>query len=320
MKSMNPTLILIGLFILLFAFYLSVFTINETEQVVITQFGKPIGEPIMDPGLHWKIPFVQVVHAFEKRFLEWDGDPNQVPTKDKRFIWVDTTARWQIIDPLQFFKSLGDERIAHSRLDDILDGEIRNAVAKQNLVELVRSSNREPDTGDSTMVEELSEGDQMDVLKKIRVGREKIQQEILSSASKSTVSWGVELLDFRIKRLNYVDEVREKVYARMISERKRIADKYRSEGQGEASRILGEKDRELKRIQSEAYKEYQEITGKADAEAARIYAEAYNRSPESRDFYGFIKSMETMETAIDKETWLMLSSEGDFYRYLQNYQ
>jgi membrane protease subunit HflC len=230
--------------------------------VIITQFGKPVGDPINTPGLKFKIPFIQNANIFEKRFLEWDGDPNQVPTKDKRFIWVDTYARWRITDPLLFFQRLRDERGAQSRLDDILDGETRTAIANHNLVEIVRSTNRE-----FVRDEEIIEEDEAVIFSTIEIGRNQITREILGAASERIQDLGIELLDLRFKRINYVQEVREKVYDRMITERKRIADKYRSEGQGEASKILGEKERELKRITSEAFRKSEEIIGKADAKA-----------------------------------------------------
>ncbi len=289
----------------------SAFVVQETEQVIITQFGKPVGDPIVTPGIKFKIPVIQEANFFDRRFLEWDGDPNQIPTKDKRFIWVDTYARWKIIDPLLFFQRVRDERGAQSRLDDILDGETRNAIAKHYLVELVRSTNREHLTS-----EEFA-GEETQGLAKIKFGREKITRSIIEAAAPRTLELGIELLDLRLKRINYVDEVQQKIFERMITERKRIADKFRSEGQGEASKIIGDKERELKKIRSEAYKTAQEIMGKADAEATAIYAGAYNQSQESREFYQFIKTMETYKTTLSEKDWLVLSTEGDFFKYLQ---
>jgi len=289
----------------------SAFVVQETEQVIITQFGKPVGDPIVTPGIKFKIPVIQEANFFDRRFLEWDGDPNQIPTKDKRFIWVDTYARWKIIDPLLFFQRVRDERGAQSRLDDILDGETRNAIAKHYLVELVRSTNREHLTS-----EEFT-GEETQGLAKIKFGREKITRSIIEAAAPRTLELGIELLDLRLKRINYVDEVQQKIFERMITERKRIADKFRSEGQGEASKIIGDKERELKKIRSEAYKTAQEIMGKADAEAAAIYAGAYNQSQESREFYQFVKTMETYKTTLSEKDWLVLSTEGDFFKYLQ---
>ena len=289
------------------------FIVTEREQVIITQFGKPVGDPIVEPGIHFKIPFVQDANYFDRRFLEWDGSPNQIPTKDKRFIWVDTYARWRIKDPLLFFQRLRDERGAQSRLDDILDGETRNAIANHLLVEIVRTTNREIESS-----EELISGEVVGSLQEIKVGREKITSEIMEAASKRTLELGIELLDIRLKRVNYVEEVQRKIFERMITERRRIADKYRSEGQGAASKILGDKERELKKVQSGAYRTAQEIKGKADAEASAIYAKAYNRSRDSREFYGFLKTMESYQATLTEKDWLILSTKSDFFKYLQS--
>ncbi|RMG63732.1 MAG: protease modulator HflC [Calditrichaeota bacterium] len=290
----------------------SAYIINETEQVIITQFGRPVGDPIQEPGIHFKLPFVQKAHFFDRRFLEWDGDPNQVPTKDKRFIWVDTYARWRIVDPLLFFQRVKDERGAQSRLDDILDGETRNAIASHDLVELIRTSNRTPIAN-----QEFGEDDAAGFVK-ISFGRERITRSIIEAASPRVRELGIELLDLRFKRINYVEEVQNKIFERMISERKRIAEKFRSEGQGEASRILGERERELKRIESEAYRTAQEIKGKADAEATAIYAAAYDRSADSRDFFQFLKTMETYQNVLTQKDWLILSTQSDIFKYLHN--
>jgi modulator of FtsH protease HflC len=287
----------------------ALFIVEETHQVVVTQFGKPVGKPIVEPGLHMKLPFIQKAHFFERRFLEWDGDPNQIPTKDKRFIWVDSYARWRITDPLLFFQRLHNERGAQSRLDDILDGETRNVVAKYDLIDLVRTSNREFD-----LVADDVGGEQSAPMH-IAFGREKLTEEVLRNATRRASDLGIEILDFRFKRVNYVEEVRREVYARMISERQRIAAQYRSEGAGEAARIAGEKERELRIINSEAYRQAQEVRGKAEAEATDIYASAYNRDP---DFYRFLKSMETMKKTLDGETTLLMSTDGDLLRYLNN--
>ncbi len=283
------------------AFYI----VNEAEQVIITQFGKPVGDPVTSPGLKMKVPFLQKANFFDKRFLEWDGAPNEVPTKDKRFIFVDTYARWRIVDPLLFFQRLRDERGAQSRLDDILDGETRNTVANYDLIEVVRSTNREFEV--SSAMDESAHKD-------ISAGRVALEKEVLDNASTRVEVLGIEILDFQFKRTNYAAVDRPKVYDRMISERKRIAEEYRSEGAGEAARISGSKDKDLKEITSEAYREAQEIRGKADAEAADIYAKAYNRDPE---FYRFLKTMEVYRTTLDKETILMLSTDGEFLRYLE---
>jgi len=284
------------------------YTVQETEQVVITQFGKPVGKPVTQPGLKVKLPFIQTAHAFEKRFLEWDGDPNQIPTKDKRFIWVDSYARWRITDPLLFFQRLHNEQGAQSRLDDILDGETRNTIAKHELIDLVRSTNRA-----LVVAEDVAELSQPEPAERVTFGRDRLTNEVLANARRRTGDLGIEILDFRIKQINYVDEVRQEVYARMISERKRIAERYRSEGGGEAARIAGEKDRQLRTIESEAYRLAQEIRGRADAAAADIYAGAYNRDAE---FYRFLKSMNTLERSLDPETVLVLSTDGELLRYL----
>ena len=305
---MRNLLIIIGL-VLLVVLRGTFYVVQEPQQVIITQFGKPIGDPILKPGLKVKVPLVQKVHRFDKRFLEWDGDPNELPTKDKRFIWVDTYARWKISDPLLFFQRLRDERGAQTRLDDILDGETRNAIAKHNLVELIRVSNRE------AVGAELDEDETP--LELIEFGRDVIREEVLAAAQSRTSDLGIEILDVQFKRINYVEEVRRKVYERMIAERRRIADRYRSEGEGEASRIRGEKDRELKRIQSGAYREAREIIGRADALATNIYAAAYDRSADTRSFYEFLRTMEIYETTLDAETSLIMSTEGEFYKFLK---
>ena len=291
----------------------SAYIVDETKQVIITQFGKPVGDPIVTPGIHFKIPIIQHANFFDKRFLEWDGDPNQVPTKDKRFVWVDTYARWRIKDPLLFFQRVRDERGAQSRLDDILDGEVRNQIAKHNLVEIIRTTNREFE-----LIEALVAGERVaEELPKVKYGREEITRFIVEAVADRTLELGIELLDLRFKRINYVEAVRMKIFDRMIAERKRMAEKFRSEGQGEGSKILGDKERELKKIQSEAYKTAEEIKGKADAKAAAIYAAAYNQNKESREFYKFLKTMETYKTTLSEKDWLILSTKGDFFKYLQ---
>jgi membrane protease subunit HflC len=284
--------------------------VNEVEQVIITQFGEPVGDPITTPGLKFKVPFIQTVNRFDKRFLEWDGDPNQVPTRDRRFIWVDTYARWRIVDPLLFLQRLRDERGAQTRLDDILDGETRNAIARHDLIEVVRTSNREP-----AQVE--LEGDaEVVILEPIERGRQDIMAEILEVAAETirTSGFGIELLDLRLKRINYVEEVQRDVFTRMIAERQRIAEQFRSEGQGESARIGGERERDLAQIQSEAYREAQELRGRADADATAIYAEAYNRDA---DFYAFTKSMETYEMTMDPSTFFILGTDSEFLRFLE---
>jgi membrane protease subunit HflC len=284
------------------------YVISETQQVIITQFGEPVGEPVDTPGLHFKIPFVQKANYFDKRFLEWEGDPNQIPTRDKRFIWVDSYARWRISDPLLFFQRLRDELGAQSRLDDILDGETRNAIARNDLVEVVRSTNREPEDVPIESAEETA------VLEEIQSGRPAIVQAILNTTAPRVAEFGIELMDFRFKRINYVEQVQNDVFARMIAERKRIAERYLSEGAGEAARISGERERDLQRIQSEAYRTAQEARGKADAEATRIYADAHGRDA---SFYAFTKSMEAYEQAVDPKTILILTTQGELLRYFE---
>lgn len=302
-------LVLIAALILLLN---SVFVVTETQQVVITQFGRPVGEAIVEPGLNLKTPFIQKTNYFDKRFLEWDGDANQIPTKDKKFIFVDSYARWQITDPLKFFMRLTNERGAMSRIADILDGETRDHIANHNLEEVVRSTNRTP-IASNIVAERLS-----DSLMHIEVGRDKIQHMIRESANEQASDLGISILDFKIKRINYVPEVREQVYNRMKSERMRIAEEFRSEGQGESSVINGEKERELQTIQSGAFKDAEEIMGKADAEATIIYASAYNKSVAAREFYAFIKGLETFEKALDNETQIIISTKSEVYKYLKS--
>jgi membrane protease subunit HflC len=308
-KQALGIIIVVALFVTALTLTGALFVVNEVQQVVLTQFGRPVGDPIAEPGIHFKIPYVQQANYFDKRFLEWDGDANQIPTKDKKFIWVDTYARWRIVDPLLFFQRLRDEMGAQSRLDDILDGETRNSIARHDLVEIVRSSNREFERS-----ADLGESDEAEIFQKVEFGRNNITREILASASPQLTTLGIELVDLQFKRINYVEAVRKKVYERMVSERNRIASKYRSEGQGESARIRGQKERELKGITSEAYRQAQEIVGKADAEATRIYAEAYNQDPE---FYEFIKTLETYGDTFDEETWLILTTDGEFFQYLK---
>ncbi|MDX1502020.1 MAG: protease modulator HflC [Thermoanaerobaculia bacterium] len=293
----------------------AIYVVNETEQVIVTQFGEPVGGPVDTPGLKFKIPLVQKIHRFEKRFLEWEGDVEELPTKDKVFVLIDTYARWRIDDPLLFFQRVRNERGAQSRLDDIVDGETRNAIARHNLIEVVRTSNREPITDESVF--EAESGVQAE-LNEIREGRAAIREQILAAAQRRTEDLGIELLDVQFKRINYGDQVLRDVYNRMISERKRISERFRSEGQGEKAKILGDMERELKRVRSEAYRQAEEIRGRADAEATDIYAAAYDQSPASRRFYEFLKTMETFEATVDADTWMVLSTDGDFFRFLED--
>ena len=296
-----------GIALVVATLFSALYVVDETQQVIITQFGEPVGQPVTTPGMHFKIPFTQDANYFDKRFLEWDGSPNQIPTKDKRFIWVDSYARWRISDPLLFFQRLRDERGAQSRLDDILDGETRNAIARNNLVEVVRATNRDP-------ASIPAETEETAVLEQIQLGRHAITREILATTSPRVKEFGIELMDFQFKRINYVMQVQNDVFQRMIAERKRVAERYRSEGAGEAARISGERERELQRIQSEAYRTAQETRGKADAQATRIYADANNRDP---SFYAFTKSMETYESAIDAKTILILTTNGELLKHLE---
>lgn len=288
-----------------------VYRVDETQQVVITQFGRPIGDAVTEPGLHFKTPLIQVANYFDKRLLQWDGDPNQIPTKDKKYIWVDVTARWKISDPLKFLQSVNNEINAQARLDDLINSATRDVVTGHILVEAIRSSNRileGEDTEDEDVI--VSE----EAIERIAVGRKALEGVVLERAKKIAPQYGIELVDVRIKRINYIENVRKKVYERMIAERKRAAERYRSEGQGKRAEIDGQREKELKVIQSEAYKTAQGIQGKADAEAINIYADAYNKDP---DFYTFLKTLETYRETIDENTTLMLSTDSDYYKYLK---
>ena len=290
-----------------------VYTVNETQQVVITQFGRPIGKPITTAGLHFKKPFIQQTHYFEKRILEWDGDPNQIPTKDKKYIWIDTTARWKIANALLFLQSLHNEIGAQARLDDILNSATRDIITSNPLVATVRNSNQ--------ILEKQEEGEDIivteEAVEKISTGRQAVERAILKRARKLAPQYGIELVDVRIKRVNYVQEVRNKVYERMIAERKRAAERYRSEGQGRKAEIDGQREKEMKLITSEAYRTSQGVKGKADAETVNIYAGAYGADPE---FYSFQKTLETYGKTVDKNTTLIMTTDSDYYKYMQNIQ
>ena len=299
--------------ILVIAVFLSgaVYIIDETRQVVITQFGDPVGDPITSAGLHFKLPFIQQAHFFEKRLLEWDGDPNQIPTKDKKYIWIDTTARWRIGNALKFLQSVTNEIGAYARLDDIINSATRDIITNHLLVETVRNSNRisevSEDTGDDVIVTE-------EAIEHIEVGRETLASMILEKAKKLAPQYGIDLVDVRIKKINYVEAVRRKVYERMIAERKRAAEMYRSEGQGKRAEIDGERGKELKVITSEAYRQSEILRGKADAEAIKIYAEAYSKDPE---FYSFSKTLETYRNTIDEKSTIILTTDSEYYKYLK---
>lgn len=300
------------LFIVVILAFMSgvVFVVNETKQVVITQFGKPVGEPITAAGLHFKKPLIQQAHYFEKRLLDWDGDPNQIPTKDKKYIWVDATARWKISDALKFLQSVGNEIGAQARLDDIVNSATRDVITGHLLVEAVRNSNRTLETKEEDEIVVLSE----EAVERIEVGRQMLETAVLEKASKLAPQYGITLVDVRIKRINYVEAVRKKVYERMIAERKRAAEKYRSEGQGKKAEIEGQKEKELKQITSEAYRQAQGIRGKADAEAIKLYADAYNKDP---GFYSFMKTLETYQNTIDENSTIILTTDSDYYQYLK---
>ena len=292
----------------------SCYTINQTEQVIITQFGKPVGDPLTEPGLHFKIPFIQTVNRLDKRFLEWDGSPVGIPTKDKTYIYVDAFGRWRIQDPLQYFLRIRDERSAQSRLEDILGGEIRNAIAKHELIEIVRSDKNRVPTGDASL---SAENSGLGTLRTINIGRHNIEVEIMEAAAVKLREFGIELLDLRLKRLNYNPDVLDRIYQRMISERQQIAQRFRSEGEGEAAKIAGRKERDLNEIQSTAYRKVQQIRGEADAKASEVYATAYTQNPQAADFYRFLKSMETYRRVFAKDSTLLLTTESDLFSLLK---
>ena len=307
----NKSIFLIPLAIIAFVIYGAAYTVDETEQVVITQFGRIVGEPKTDPGLKFKIPFIQKANYFNKNLLEWDGDPGQIPTLDKTFIWVDTFARWKIVDPVKFFQTVNNRFNAVGKLNDIIDPAVRNFVTSHHLIEAVRKSNRELDTAEIG----IEESDRKTrVTYNIGVGRQKITQGILEQAQPKLTPFGIELVDVKIKRINYVEEVRKSVYGRMIAERNQIAEKFRSEGKGEAQKILGQKERDLQEIESEAYKRAQIIKGNADAEATIIYAESYGKDPE---FYSFVQTLEIYQEALDKNSSLILSTDSEFLKYIK---
>lgn len=314
MKKLARALGLTILVLVIVLASMSAYSVSETQQVIITQFGKPIGEPITTAGLRFKLPFIHHANYIDKRVLAWDGAATSMPTKDKLYISVDTFARWRISDPLEFLLRLREERSALSRLDDILGSETRNAVAKHELIEIIRTSADRKAVEDEALVER---GVSSQKLPPISKGRQKIEDEIFEAANEKLQQFGIELLDIRFKRIDYNPSVKNKIYARMISERQQIAEAFRSEGAGEAAKILGNKERELKRINSEAYRQVLAIRGDADAEATAIYAKAYNQSPEAIEFYEFLQTMETFRRTLDKDTTLLLSTDSDLFRYLK---
>jgi membrane protease subunit HflC len=310
-------LVIVGALLVLRGVLGCFYVVHQIEQVIVTQFGKPVGEPITDPGLHFKLPFIQEVNKIDKRFLEWDGQPVAIPTRDKTYIHVDTFARWRIDDPKTYFVRLKDERSAQSRLEDILGSETRNAIAKHDLIEIVRTDkNRKPMTDESLKPGPVGIGT-IGVLPPIAFGRLKIEGEIKSAAAVKLKEFGIELLDVRLKRVNYNPDVLGRIYQRMISERLQIAQRFRSEGEGEAARIAGQKERDLNEIQSTAYRRVQEIRGESDAKATEIYARAYTQNPQASEFYGFLKSMETYRKVLTKESTLILSTDSDLFNLLK---
>jgi len=311
---MKPLMIIVLIVLSLFTIKESLYVVDEVEQVIITQFGKPVGESVTDAGLSFKTPFIQEVNTIDKRILEWDGAPSDMPTKDKLYISVDLFARWRITDPLQFFLRLRDERSAQSRLDDILGSETRNAVAKHELIEIIRTTkDREP--ANDSLKETTLDAD-IGSLVPIQKGRQLVEQEIFRAAADKVQVFGIELLDIRFKRINYNESVRPKIYDRMVSERRQIAERFLSEGNGEAARIRGNRVRELNKIQSEAYKEVEEIRGLADAKATEIYALAYNKNSFSIELFEFTRTMQAYPLIISENATLVLSTSGDLFQFL----
>lgn len=313
MKGISGIIVLIVLAAGIAALFSSAYTVAMTEQVIVTQFGKPVGAPVVEAGLHFKVPFIQDINVIEKRILSWDGRPNEMPTKDKTYIVVDTFGRWRISDPMQYFLRLSDERSALSRLDDILGSETRNAVANNELVEVVRSTkDRKPEADPALIAADVI------VLKPIEIGRTAIERNIFERASPKLREFGIELLDVRFKRINYHESVRRGIYARMISERRQIAERFRSEGAGEAAKITGGRERELQEIESAAYRTVQEIRGQADARASEIYAAAYNQGEAAVEFYELLKSLEAYPSILNQDTTLVLTTNSDLFRFIKS--
>jgi membrane protease subunit HflC len=308
---MKSKFFIVPIVIILIALYSAAYTVDETQQVVVTQFGKAIGNPITEPGLKFKLPIIQEANFFPKNLLQWDGDPSQIPTLDKTYIYVDTFARWKVVDPLKFFQTVNNVTVALARLDDIIDAAVRNFISSYPLIETVRWTNRELDTYE-VGIEKIQDER---IIREITTGRQKIVKKILEQAFPKLNELGIVVVDVQIKRLNYVEEVRTSVYGRMIAERKQIAEKFRSEGQGEARKIEGNRGKELKRITSEAYRTAQEVKGKADAESTRIYAQAYSKDP---GFYSFLKTLDVYKETMDKDSSLVLSTDSDFLKYFKS--
>lgn len=312
----SKAFIWVGAAAALFLLFLSAYTVNQAEQVIITQFGRPIGDPITDPGLHFKLPLVQDVNRFDKRYLAWDGPMVEMSTKDKTYIQVDTFARWRITDPMRYYLRLRDERSAQSRLEDILGSETRTAIARHELIEVVRTDKGRKPLQDEALAVAAGEGN-LGVLRPIKVGRLQIEQGIFRAAQPKLAEFGIELLDVRFKRINYNQQVLERIYERMISERLQIAQRFRSEGEGEAARINGKKERDLNEIESAAYKRMQEIHGEADAKATEIYALAYTQKPEAAEFFKFSKSMETYRKILNQDATIVMSTNSDLFELLK---
>jgi membrane protease subunit HflC len=316
-RGLSALAVFAGVFALFFIVPGAFYTVDQTEQVIVTQFGKPVGGPVVEPGLHLKVPFIQTVNRLDKRFLEWDGAPVGIPTKDKTYIHVDAFGRWRIKDPLQFFLRLRDERSAQSRLEDILGSEIRNSIAKHELIEIVRTDKTRKPQHDDALASAQAGGSVIGTLRQIEFGRQRIEDEIQTAAAAKLAEFGIELLDLRLKRVNYNNEVLDRIYQRMMSERQQIAQRFRSEGEGEAARIAGQKERDLNEITSTAYREVQRIRGESDAKASEIYARAYTASPQAAEFYGFLKSMETYRKVFARDSTLVLSTDSDLFKLLK---
>lgn len=308
-----PALIVLAAVVLLVFLFASAYTIDPTEQAVLVQFGAPVGEPITEPGLHFRLPFVQEIRRFDKRLIAWDGDPNQIPTIEEQFISVDATGRWRIADPLKFMQTVQNEQGAQNRLNDILDSVVRDKIASSSLAEIVRSKDWKVSEADLARAM-AGEGEEETLLQRVVVGREELVRSILETAQKQVPEYGIELVDIRIKRLNYVDSVQREVFERMIAERQRIAEEFRSEGQGRAAEIDGETDRSVAELKSEAEKEAEIIRGLADAEATKIYSEAYGSDPE---FYAFFRTLESYSTALGRDVTMVIGADSDYFRYLR---
>ena len=310
------TLLILVIFGAILAASGTIYVVNEKEQVILTQFGKPVGEPVREAGLKFKLPFIQKANRIEKRILEWDGSSAEMPTRDKLYISVDTFGRWRITDPLEYFRRLRDERSAQSRLEDILGSETRSAIAKHDLIEVIRTTKDREPVRDETLAEIAEGNSSIGVLQPIRKGRTAIEKEIEAAAKAKLAEFGIELLDVRFKRINYNQSVVEKIYERMISERQQIASRFRSEGEGEAAKIMGSRERDLNVIESEAYRTVQELRGAADAQATQIYADAYGTTPEAADFYAFMQTLETYKQVIGSDSTLVFSTSSELFKFL----